>query len=1663
MPTNDTQTDGIEKLRKLHSVLAEDSVYEKAVPKDFNEFVKKYSDPTKLSKLHSVLIADEVYAKAVPADINEAATKYGLGKPSVNPPSASGLTSQQNGGAIPPAQVNPSEESPSLDGRSTLQGKAAQAFNVGVEGKGRFPQGLTSVDIENIKEQLPGGELIDVNAEAVSQGIANKSPRQVKIESINAIKDTEQRKIEQAKFWRDIAREKSAENRQIEGNLSQLQQGIGQVEQEAQALQQQLQDPNLDPQTAQQLAQQLEQTQANYNSMVGDYNSQLDLAKENTRIAKTMALGAQADVGSRNAVLNGADAFLPMKKSLTGLYGASAWNAVVPSALKTIGAVLESPILGATILAGSAPSKEAADAMFNIADAASVETGKYNPESAKSIIDDVNAENLSVILGSLTGSIATTFAGGNASGAIGAQLVGAGQVYGDVYKQGRDAGLNEYEATLFAAPTAAVAGYFGDKGVERLSGMFTKTGTKAAIREGLKELGEKPTEQALIEFGKKFLFNTLKGASAEGTQEAAETATEFGSKLLAEETGLAKFNQDLSLDAFQKSLKESFAAGAIGGGLLGGFLGGAKNSAYADLVTKASRNPQAEKDFMDAIADGVLSGDITYEQREQMLADFDEAKSAAAQIPPDIKNEKAQARSTELILEQQKTAKEIESVNPAMAAPLEAKLKDINAELGAIAADESSKVETPTEATTINQPNTTSNEGQNGNRSEANGSQESAAEAENGNGKENASQNEEVSQGAEQAPNLPTKVFHATTAAFEGLPKKGVEAKTAAFNEPSGVYYSTSEEGAKQATGKTEGQRIVEAEFTPKNPLVIEDALTDENYNAAYEAAQNQVREELGDEEYQIREEAEDVELGQKVSEAFSKILIDQGYDSVVNKGNGDVIVLDESVVAEPTKGETKQTEPIKTQSKFFKKKPQSRDTIIVDIDKVKTEKPNAFEFLRKYKGHENFEAKDIRNALAIAYSKMMTYKAGAENLYEQISELEDILEGTEQIRKTTKSDFKKQAKESGDFTSDQLKIFDSLVDSLDTEYMPEYDSFESSLAFVGIDPKKTPNFYVFTDNILSAKDPASFIHEVGHFAFFNVLSKEDRLKYVKYMIDSSYGKEGKSLKERLAMTSEKVETDIDGNKMEFSTNVGDNFSEYFAEQFRQWYLGEKVTPKEFDSIFEKVSVYLSKLIAKLKKGDFVDKNLIEFFEKISPSKPKAEVKTEVVEKKPAKKELTPEQVKRQDLRALMEDIADWNGMGKKWKQSNPAALRYSEISKKAKEHGLSLSRTMTSSKGASIKATDAKGNEVKLAAIKKLADEGKTFWSNDKYSAQEGDGKLEFYDNNGDQIDARSKEYGEAYNAYVKANAKAFSGGKEPIDIDAVFENASDEFSAMNDFADKVISSGNAFDIAANFGLIKQVDENNSSEDNINPDWQVAQAVGSISESDFNKYFDKNWLPKNSTWVRKGDTKLSLDTQVQELIGLPEMAQSLGNLDEQDAINKIGEIIQSYPNGANSVPKGAETNYVKRAQEKFREITGVDLNDRTAAEFTALEAELGQGNLDAEAYWNDLTDEQKQELTDEQDTTFSEGERGNRTTKQTPSELSSIQGISGDVSAKAQEIIAAMDAVYDSKGQNFKAKKTKLETTYGDEAKKAIDINRNFEKYYEAMRKLGAIIDKEC
>ena len=248
---------------------------------------------------------------------------------------------------------------------------------------------------------------------------------------------------------------------------------------------------------------------------------------------------------------------------------------------------------------------------------------------------------------------------------------------------------------------------------------------------------------------------------------------------------------------------------------------------------------------------------------------------------------------------------------------------------------------------------------------------------------------------------------------------------------------------------------------------------------------------------------------------------------------------------------------------------------------------------------------------LAAAYQGLSRSKVGAEKLLLQITEIENLVEELDQdVKKVSKDEFKKQIAESGDFNKKQLKIFNALIDSLQTELMPEYMSDEQAKKLKGGD-----NFYVNSLNQIISKDPQAFIHEVGHFGFYKVLSKEDRLNYYRYMIDSNYGKSKPSLASRMAISSDElVGITPAGQKNYVTSNATDNFAEYFAVQFEQWYMGERIFPKDIDAIFDKVAKFFNLLIEKLKSGKYVDQNLSEYFNKISAKIEKDQKKNQKIQ-----------------------------------------------------------------------------------------------------------------------------------------------------------------------------------------------------------------------------------------------------------------------------------------------------------------------------------------------------------------------------------------------------------------------------------------------------------------
>jgi hypothetical protein len=161
----------------------------------------------------------------------------------------------------------------------------------------------------------------------------------------------------------------------------------------------------------------------------------------------------------------------------------------------------------------------------------------------------------------------------------------------------------------------------------------------------------------------------------------------------------------------------------------------------------------------------------------------------------------------------------------------------------------------------------------------------------------------------QQAPptELPKKIFHATKASFEGLPSRQEQSKVSAFGtEPAGTFYSTNPDKAKQAIGDGGDARIIEADFNPKNPLVIENTDNEVYVNTKNESEQQAIEElfdEYAEQGVDLTEQAADDNLPEKVNkrttEIFADKLKEQGYDAVINNDNGDIIVLDDAIVTE--------------------------------------------------------------------------------------------------------------------------------------------------------------------------------------------------------------------------------------------------------------------------------------------------------------------------------------------------------------------------------------------------------------------------------------------------------------------------------------------------------------------------------------------------------------------------------------------------------------------------------------------------------------------------------------------------------------------------------------------------------------------------------------------
>jgi hypothetical protein len=297
------------------------------------------------------------------------------------------------------------------------------------------------------------------------------------------------------------------------------------------------------------------------------------------------------------------------------------------------------------------------------------------------------------------------------------------------------------------------------------------------------------------------------------------------------------------------------------------------------------------------------------------------------------------------------------------------------------------------------------------------------------------------------------------------------------------------------------------------------------------------------------------------------------------------------------------------TQTEAAPKKPAVIKRGYILLSEARERFPLAADFIDKIHGRKgdsaNVTENVMLNLLSSAYRVFPKSKKAAVEFLETLKQIEELhkelseeKERSESLDRVGKAEFKNQLAKSGDFTIKQLRILNALVDSLQTESMPKYILTEQERKFVGGNSK---NFFANATNQIVSRESDTFIHEIGHFGFFKILTGEDRVKFFEYMIESTYGKKGIPLKDRLAFTVSKVVgIGPDDQMYQVQTNVSENFSEQFAEQFAQWYMKERMVPAEIDTMFEKVAKFYNLVIQKLKSGKYVDKNLTEYFNKLS-------------------------------------------------------------------------------------------------------------------------------------------------------------------------------------------------------------------------------------------------------------------------------------------------------------------------------------------------------------------------------------------------------------------------------------------------------------------------------
>lgn len=250
-------------------------------------------------------------------------------------------------------------------------------------------------------------------------------------------------------------------------------------------------------------------------------------------------------------------------------------------------------------------------------------------------------------------------------------------------------------------------------------------------------------------------------------------------------------------------------------------------------------------------------------------------------------------------------------------------------------------------------------------------------------------------------------------------------------------------------------------------------------------------------------------------------------------------------------------------------------------------------------------DAQQVRNFIVRMYKATPKSKANISKTIANLNSVERMYGlFTDRANQSTKEELKRSVEINSDYTDKEKQIIFGMIDDI----IPE-----NVFNFIATGTESNKNYYQFATNLLKSSKPSAFIHEVGHWGFFNILTPEERVEFFKYSAER-FAKGTTTLEDEQALgrpfkvTREKQGGGISEGTVQ--TNASDDFMEYFAEQFRQYYIENKITDAQFDTLFKKISLLLDKILDLFRNASY-NKELVKYFDKIIDARPKESAPTQ--------------------------------------------------------------------------------------------------------------------------------------------------------------------------------------------------------------------------------------------------------------------------------------------------------------------------------------------------------------------------------------------------------------------------------------------------------------------